>query len=232
MRQIDLDMPETDNYSGPYNVTSLRVPAGTGSGGGGGSNIYEKILRIGEKISLTIRSKKSPLFYTSSGNNGSSISRASTMVNAMNAPMPSPEKLGNCYIPIPGGPNPNHPYSSNPSSNTGNTNTNTSNNGQVNPVSFTTSKHCKQVRRTIQRILLYPVEIILFRLPYIIVMLSMVDENAGYITNTLISIHGIFNFAIFLINPGLEEFWFWFNSTIFGRHAKLQAQPVKFKPGC
>ncbi|KAJ1914181.1 hypothetical protein H4219_004900 [Mycoemilia scoparia] len=93
---------------------------------------------------------------------------------------------------------------------------------QRNIISYASAKQRKQIRRTIQRILLYPIEMIVFRIPTILFIMTPVDYKFGYAVHALMSIHGIFNFVVFLFNPSLDDFWPWVRYNLFGKNTKVR----------
>ncbi|KAJ1914182.1 hypothetical protein H4219_004901 [Mycoemilia scoparia] len=72
---------------------------------------------------------------------------------------------------------------------------------------YGTTKQRNQIRKTILRIMLYPIVLILFRLPYDLFITADVPYYFYHGIYVLCGVQGIFNFVVFLVNPGLDEFW-------------------------
>ncbi|KAJ1912695.1 hypothetical protein H4219_005508 [Mycoemilia scoparia] len=74
-------------------------------------------------------------------------------------------------------------------------------------ITYGSAKQRNQIRKTILRIMLYPIVLIVFRLPYDIFITAPLPYYFYHAIYVLCGIQGIFNFVVFLLNPGLDEFW-------------------------
>ncbi|KAJ1910686.1 hypothetical protein H4219_006149, partial [Mycoemilia scoparia] len=76
-----------------------------------------------------------------------------------------------------------------------------------NIISFCTPHKRRQIRRTILRILLYPIVLIVFRLPIMIFQSTDSSYSLYHGIYLLTTTQGTANFIVFLLNPGLDDFW-------------------------
>ncbi|KAJ1679851.1 hypothetical protein EV182_001203 [Spiromyces aspiralis] len=85
-----------------------------------------------------------------------------------------------------------------------------------NMVSYASKTQRKHIKRTIQRILLYPIQLIVFRVPYMCFYSTLSSSlTLNYCIYTIIALQGVINFVVFLLNPTLEQhFYPWIKSKI------------------